>query len=96
MRDNSSGLSGILGLAGIVALFLLARRFLPTLATVMLWIAGIAAVLLIVLIGLVYAVVYYFVFYFMITKFNFKTPGREADDEETKLYTRKDRPARMQ
>ena len=53
MRDNSSGLSGILGLAGIVALFLLARRFLPTLATVMLWIAGIAAVLLIVLIGLV-------------------------------------------
>lgn len=53
MRDNSSGLSGIFGLAGIVALFLLARRFLPTLATVMLWIAGIAAVLLIVLIGLV-------------------------------------------
>lgn len=44
----------------------------------------------IVIIGLVYAVVYYFVFYFMITKFNFKTPGREADSEETKLYTRKD------
>ncbi len=44
----------------------------------------------IVIIGLVYAVVYYFVFYFMITKFNLRTPGREADDEETKLYTRKD------
>lgn len=44
----------------------------------------------IVIIGLAYAVVYYFVFYFMITKFNFKTPGREPDDEETKLYTRKD------
>ena len=42
------------------------------------------------IIGLIYAVVYYFVFYFMITKFNFKTPGREADDEETKLFTRKD------
>lgn len=40
--------------------------------------------------GLVYAVVYYFVFYFMITKFGYKTPGREADSEETKLYTRKD------
>ena len=26
----------------------------------------------------------------MIKKFNFKTPGREADNEETKLYTRKD------
>ena len=44
----------------------------------------------IVIVGLVYAVIYYFVFYFMITKFNFKTPGREADDEETKLYTRQD------
>lgn len=40
--------------------------------------------------GLVYAVVYYFVFYFMITKFGYKTPGRESDSEETKLYTRKD------
>mgnify|MGYP000796003790 CR=1 FL=1 len=48
----------------------------------------------IVLVGLVYAVVYYFVFYFMITKWDFKTPGREADDEETKLYTRKDMQAR--
>lgn len=44
----------------------------------------------IVIVGLVYAVIYYFVFYFMIKKFNYKTPGREADDEETKLYTRKD------
>lgn len=44
----------------------------------------------IVIVGVVYAIVYYFVFYFMITKFNFKTPGREEEDEETKLYTRKD------
>lgn len=44
----------------------------------------------IVIVGLVYAVVYYFVFYFMITKLNLKTPGREADGEETKLYTRSD------
>ncbi|MDY3031427.1 MAG: glucose PTS transporter subunit IIA [Clostridia bacterium] len=44
----------------------------------------------IVIVGLVYAVVYYFVFRFMIEKFNLKTPGREADNEETKLYTRKD------
>ena len=44
----------------------------------------------IVIIGLIYAVIYYFVFYFMITKLNLKTPGREADNEETKLYTRKD------
>lgn len=48
----------------------------------------------IVIVGLVYAVIYYFVFYFMIKKFSFKTPGREADDEETKLYTRKDMEAK--
>lgn len=50
----------------------------------------------IVVVGLVYVVVYYFVFYFMITKLNLKTPGREADSEETKLYTRKDVNARKE
>ncbi len=44
----------------------------------------------IVIIGAVYAVVYYFLFSIMIRKLNLKTPGREADDEETKLYTRAD------
>lgn len=44
----------------------------------------------IVVVGLVYAVVYYFVFYFMITKMNLKTPGREPDDVEPKLYRRSD------
>ena len=44
----------------------------------------------IVIVGLGYAVVYYLLFYLMITKLNLKTPGREADDEETKLYTRAD------
>lgn len=44
----------------------------------------------IIAVGAVYAVIYYFIFLFMIKKFNFKTPGREADGEETRLYTRKD------
>lgn len=44
----------------------------------------------IVIIGLIYAVVYYFVFYFMITKLDLKTPGREPDDVEPKLYRRSD------
>ena len=48
----------------------------------------------IIVVGLVYALLYFAVFYFMIKKFNYKTPGREADDEETKLYTRKDVDAR--
>lgn len=44
----------------------------------------------VVIIGLIYFAVYYVVFRFLITKFNYKTPGREDDDEETKLYTRAD------
>lgn len=44
----------------------------------------------IVLVGIVYFVVYYFLFKFLITKFNFKTPGREDDDQDVKLYTRAD------
>lgn len=43
----------------------------------------------IVIVGIGYFVVYYFLFSFLIKKFDFKTPGRD-DGEETKLYTRKD------
>ncbi|WP_339226587.1 N-acetylglucosamine-specific PTS transporter subunit IIBC [Oceanobacillus sp. FSL K6-2867] len=35
--------------------------------------------------GLVVAVIYYFLFRFLIVKFNMKTPGREDDDEEEVL-----------
>ena len=38
--------------------------------------------LLLIPIGLVFGVIYYFVFRFVITKFDLKTPGREDDDEE--------------
>lgn len=41
-------------------------------------------------IGIVYFFLYYFVFKFLIKKYNFKTPGREEDEEETKLYTKQD------
>jgi len=44
----------------------------------------------VVIVGIVYFVLYYFTFYFMITKMNLKTPGREDEDEETKLFTRSD------
>ncbi|MGV8905894.1 MAG: glucose PTS transporter subunit IIA [Acetobacterium sp.] len=44
----------------------------------------------IVLVGVAYFFVYFFLFKFLINKFNLKTPGREEDDEETKLYTRAD------
>ena len=43
-----------------------------------------------ILVGIVYAVVYYFLFLFLIKKFNLKTPGREESDEEVKLYSKAD------
>ena len=53
MNDNRSGITGILGLAGCVVLFLAARQFIPSLGTILLWIAGIAILGMLVLIGLV-------------------------------------------
>ncbi|WP_139693010.1 alpha-glucoside-specific PTS transporter subunit IIBC [Sporolactobacillus terrae] len=43
-----------------------------------------------IVIGLIFTCIYFFVFRFLILKFNFPTPGREADDEETKLFTKQD------
>ena len=42
------------------------------------------------IVGVFYFVIYYFTFYFMITKMDLKTPGREDEGEETKLFTRSD------
>ncbi len=46
------------------------------------------------IVGIGYFFLYYFVFKFMIVKFNYKTPGR--DDAEVKLYTRADVNARKE
>lgn len=43
-----------------------------------------------IIIGLIFTAIFYFTFVFMIRKFNYLTPGREADDEETKLITKKE------
>ena len=47
-------------------------------------------------VGIIYFFLYYFIFKFMIKKFDFKTPGREDDDTETKLYTKADVNARKE
>ena len=52
--------------------------------------------MLIIPVGIVYFFLYYFIFKFLIKKFNLKTPGREDDDEETKLYTKADVNARKE
>ncbi len=50
--------------------------------------------LLIIPVGIIYFLLYYFIFKFLILKLNLKTPGREDDDTETKLYTKADVNAR--
>ena len=43
-----------------------------------------------ILVGAGYAVVYYVLFKTLILKLNLKTPGREGDEEEAKLYSKAD------
>ncbi len=50
--------------------------------------------LLVIPVGVVYFFLYYFIFRFLILKFDFKTPGREETDSEVRLYTRADVNAR--
>ena len=47
-------------------------------------------------VGFIYFFLYYYIFKFMIKKFDFKTPGREDEDVETKLYTKADVNARRE
>lgn len=47
-------------------------------------------------VGIIYFFLYYFIFNFLIKKFDFKTPGREEEGSETKLYTKADVNARRQ
>lgn len=44
----------------------------------------------IVIVGVIYFVVYYFLFSLLIRKMDLKTPGRGEEDEEVKLYRRSD------
>lgn len=52
--------------------------------------------MMVIPVGIVYFFLYYFIFKFLIKKFDFKTPGREDDDTETKLYTKADVNARKE
>ncbi len=52
--------------------------------------------MLVIPVGIVYFFLYYFIFSFLIKKFDFKTPGREDDDTKTKLYTKADVNARKE
>ncbi|MPQ45115.1 PTS transporter subunit EIIC [Clostridium tarantellae] len=45
---------------------------------------------MVLVVGAVYAVIYYFLFKILIVKLNLKTPGRDESDEEVKLYSKAD------
>ena len=47
-------------------------------------------ILLQVAVGLAFTALWFIIFRFLIVKFDLKTPGREDDDEEAKLMTKKD------
>lgn len=46
-------------------------------------------------VGIIYFFLYYIIFRTLILKLNLKTPGREDDDAETKLYTKADYKAKV-
>nr|MBQ8253785.1 PTS transporter subunit EIIC [Lachnospiraceae bacterium] len=50
--------------------------------------------MLIVPVGIIYFFLYYFIFRYLILKLDLKTPGREDEDVELKLYTKADVQAR--
>ncbi|MBE6062799.1 MAG: PTS glucose transporter subunit IIB [Clostridium butyricum] len=41
---------------------------------------------MVLIVGVVYAFIYYFLFTFIINKFDLKTPGRDKNEQETKLH----------
>lgn len=45
---------------------------------------------LVIPVGVIYFFLYYFLFRFLIRKFDFRTPGREDDEADVRLYTKAD------
>ncbi|MDO5408194.1 MAG: alpha-glucoside-specific PTS transporter subunit IIBC [Eubacteriales bacterium] len=54
------------------------------------WASHGAAYLLQIVIGLCFSAIYFVLFRFLILKMNLKTPGREDEGEESKLYTKQE------
>lgn len=41
-------------------------------------------------VGFIFSILYFFIFRFLIVKFDYQTPGREDDEEEVKMYSKQD------
>ena len=75
------GLVGDIG-SGLIAV--LSKFIIP------LWSNHSGAVITWLVIGLIFSALYFIVFRFMILRFDYNTPGREAEDEEVKMYSKQD------
>lgn len=73
---------GLVGYMGGGLLDFLFQNWIP------LWANHSGTYLMQIGVGLCFTVLYFLVFRFMILKFDFKTPGREEDGGETKLYSK--------
>ena len=73
---------GLVGYMGGGLLDFLFQNWIP------LWANHSGTYLMQIGVGLCFTVLYFLIFRFMILKFDFKTPGREEDGGETKLYSK--------
>lgn len=78
---NALGVVGVLS-GGLIEMS--ALNFIPLMASH--W----STYLTLLVVGLVFTGIYFIVFRFLILKFDFKTPGREDDEEEIKFHTKAD------
>ena len=70
--------------------------FIAPVLWVPLWSTHGGSYVLQIVIGLIFSAIYFVLFRALILKMNLKTPGREADDEESKLYTKKEYKAKKE
>jgi len=75
---------GVAGDFGSGLINSLARFIIP------MWPNHLNAVLIVFGVGLLFSFIYFFVFRFAILKWDIKTPGREEDTEEVKMYDKED------
>lgn len=82
-----STIAYLLGVVGVLSGGLIemsALNFIPLMANH--W----TTYLTLLVVGLIFMGIYFIVFRFLILKFDFKTPGREEDDEEIKFHNKAD------
>lgn len=86
----SSILATVMNIFGVVGIFSGGAIEMASLNWIPLMANHWQTYLVMLVIGLVGIAMWYFVFTFLINKFDFKTPGRTAEDDSVKLYTKKD------